>query len=137
MDISLLAAASFGPRENEAGCLRGQFDPIANGHELARRRVMQSAADAKPKNFRIPLGVNVCKSCGNAEYACICDELRTKIHSYSLESPVSVMPRAGSETNRFSENFRICQGLVQSWGITLQESSDDGTDPARINSLTL
>lgn len=35
---------------------------------------VKTTADAKPKNFRIPLDLSVCKGCSNAEYACICDE---------------------------------------------------------------
>ena len=35
---------------------------------------VKADADAKPKNFRIPLDLSHCKGCGNAEYACTCDE---------------------------------------------------------------
>ena len=35
---------------------------------------VKATSAAKPKNFRIPLDLSVCKGCGNAEYACICDE---------------------------------------------------------------
>ena len=35
---------------------------------------VKTTADAKPKNFRIPLDLSVCKGCSNAEYACTCDE---------------------------------------------------------------
>ncbi len=35
---------------------------------------VKTTTDAKPKNFRIPLDLSVCKGCSNAEYACICDE---------------------------------------------------------------
>ena len=35
---------------------------------------VKSTADAKAKNFRIPLDLSVCKGCSNAEYACTCDE---------------------------------------------------------------
>ena len=35
---------------------------------------VKPSADGKPKNFRIPLDLTTCKPCGNAEYACICDE---------------------------------------------------------------
>jgi hypothetical protein len=30
--------------------------------------------EAKTKNFRIKLQLYICKACGNAEYACTCDE---------------------------------------------------------------
>ena len=35
---------------------------------------IKPTADAKSKNFRIPLNLTICKPCGNAEYACTCDE---------------------------------------------------------------
>jgi hypothetical protein len=35
---------------------------------------VKATAEAKPKNFRIPLNLSICKPCGNAEYACTCDE---------------------------------------------------------------
>ena len=35
---------------------------------------VKTTADAKSKNFRIPLLTHTCKGCSNAEYACICDE---------------------------------------------------------------
>jgi hypothetical protein len=35
---------------------------------------VKATAEAKPKNFRIPLNLSLCKPCGNAEYACTCDE---------------------------------------------------------------
>ena len=35
---------------------------------------LKATADAKSTNFRIPLNLSLCKPCGNAEYACTCDE---------------------------------------------------------------
>ena len=35
---------------------------------------VKATPDAKPKNFRISLNLSLCKPCGNAEYACTCDE---------------------------------------------------------------
>ena len=35
---------------------------------------VRTTADAKSKNFRIPLILHTCKGCNNAEYACVCDE---------------------------------------------------------------
>ena len=32
------------------------------------------SADARPKNFRIPLNTENCGGCNRAEYACTCDE---------------------------------------------------------------
>lgn len=31
-------------------------------------------ADAKPKNFRIPLKMNICKGCNRPDYACTCGD---------------------------------------------------------------
>ena len=35
---------------------------------------LKATADAKSRNFRILLNLSLCKPCGNAEYACTCDE---------------------------------------------------------------
>ncbi len=35
---------------------------------------VKPAADAKAKNFRIPLDLGECGKCHNPEYACVCDE---------------------------------------------------------------
>ena len=35
---------------------------------------VKATAEGKSKNFRIPLNLSLCKPCGNAEYACTCDE---------------------------------------------------------------
>ena len=34
----------------------------------------KSTPEAKTQNFRIKLELHTCKECGNAEYACTCDE---------------------------------------------------------------
>lgn len=46
--------------------------PEGEGYQV----VLQAKAtpDAKMKNFRIKLQTHVCNGCGNAEYACTCDE---------------------------------------------------------------
>ncbi len=46
--------------------------PEGEGYQV----VLQAKAtpDAKTKNFRIKLQLYTCKGCGNAEYACTCDE---------------------------------------------------------------
>jgi hypothetical protein len=46
--------------------------PEGEGYQV----VLQAKADpeAKTKNFRIKLQTHTCKGCGNAEYACTCDE---------------------------------------------------------------
>lgn len=48
--------------------------PLPAGEHYTIVVQVKASADAKPKNFRIPLDLSVCKSCSNAEYACICDE---------------------------------------------------------------
>ena len=46
--------------------------PEGEGYQV----VLQAKAtpDAKTKNFRIKLELYICEGCGNAEYACTCDE---------------------------------------------------------------
>ncbi|GAA5117490.1 hypothetical protein JIN84_17285 [Luteolibacter yonseiensis] len=48
--------------------------PLPEGEHYTVVVQVKTAADAKSKNFRIPLDLSVCKKCSNAEYACICDE---------------------------------------------------------------
>lgn len=46
--------------------------PAGEGYQVVVQ--VKTGADAKAKNFRIPLVLYTCKGCSNAEYACICDE---------------------------------------------------------------
>lgn len=48
--------------------------PLPAGEHYTIVVQVKADADAKSKNFRIPLDLSVCKKCNNAEYACICDE---------------------------------------------------------------
>lgn len=48
--------------------------PLPAGEHYTVVVQVKASADAKSKNFRIPLDLSVCKGCGNAEYACTCDE---------------------------------------------------------------
>ena len=48
--------------------------PLPDGEGYTVVVQVKADAEAKPKNFRIPLVLHTCKGCGNAEYACICDE---------------------------------------------------------------
>ena len=48
--------------------------PLPVGEHYTIVIQVKSTAEAKSKNFRIPLNLSICKPCGNAEYACICDE---------------------------------------------------------------
>lgn len=46
--------------------------PEGEGYQVVVQA--KSTPDAKTKNFRIKLQLYICKGCGNAEYACTCDE---------------------------------------------------------------
>jgi hypothetical protein len=46
--------------------------PEGEGYQVVVQA--KSTPDAKTKNFRIKLELHTCKGCGNAEYACTCDE---------------------------------------------------------------
>lgn len=46
--------------------------PEGEGYQVVVQA--RPTAEAKPKNFRIKLELYTCKGCGNAEYACTCDE---------------------------------------------------------------
>jgi len=48
--------------------------PLPAGEHYTIVVQVKPSADAKPKNFRIPCDLTICKACGNAEYACICAE---------------------------------------------------------------
>lgn len=46
--------------------------PEGNGYTVVVQ--YRPSAEAKPKNFRIPLNTENCGGCKRAEYACTCDE---------------------------------------------------------------
>jgi hypothetical protein len=46
--------------------------PEGDGYTVVLQ--LKSTADAKPKNFRIPLELHICGGCNRAEYACTCHE---------------------------------------------------------------
>jgi len=46
--------------------------PEGEGYQVVLQA--KSTPEAKTKNFRIKLQLYICKGCGNAEYACTCDE---------------------------------------------------------------
>jgi hypothetical protein len=48
--------------------------PLPEGEHYLVVVQVKTDAEAKSKNFRIPLDLSLCKPCGNPEYACICDE---------------------------------------------------------------
>lgn len=48
--------------------------PLPAGEHYTVVVQVKTDADAKPKNFRIPMNLTECGKCHNPEYACICDE---------------------------------------------------------------
>lgn len=48
--------------------------PLPEGEHYTIVVQVKTAADAKPKNFRIPMDISECGQCHNPEYACTCDE---------------------------------------------------------------
>ena len=48
--------------------------PLPEGEGYTVVVQVKPDAEAKSKNFRIPLILHTCKGCNNAEYACTCDE---------------------------------------------------------------
>ncbi len=48
--------------------------PLPEGEHYTIVVQVKTAADAKAKNFRIPMDLAECGKCHNPEYACICDE---------------------------------------------------------------
>jgi uncharacterized membrane protein len=48
--------------------------PLPDGEHYTIVVQVKTTADAKSKNFRIPLDLSTCKGCSNPEYACTCDE---------------------------------------------------------------
>ncbi len=46
--------------------------PEGNGYTVVVQ--YRPSADARPKNFRIPLNTETCGGCNRAEYACTCHE---------------------------------------------------------------
>jgi len=69
--------------EAPAGKVKLEFDkkaellvskaPLPEGENYTVVVQVKPTADAKPKNFRIPLDLSICKECSNPEYACTCD----------------------------------------------------------------
>jgi hypothetical protein len=47
--------------------------PLPEGGTYTVVVQVKPTADAKPKNFRIPLDLSICKECSNPEYACTCE----------------------------------------------------------------
>ena len=75
--VAITAEAPSGKTKLEfekKGNLLVSKTPLPAGENYTVVVQVKATADAKPKNFRIPLNLSLCKPCGNAEYACTCDE---------------------------------------------------------------
>ena len=58
--------------EAPSGKVKMEFEKKGEGYQVVLQA--KSTPEAKTKNFRIKLQLYICKGCGNAEYACTCDE---------------------------------------------------------------
>jgi len=75
--VAAIAEAPSGKAKLEfekKGNLLVSKTPLPAGEHYTVVVQVKPAADAKSKNFRIPLDLSICKGCSNAEYACTCDE---------------------------------------------------------------
>ena len=75
--VAITAEAPSGKTKLEfekKGNLLVSKTPLPAGENYTVVVQVKATADAKPKNFRIPLNLSLCKPCGNVEYACTCDE---------------------------------------------------------------
>jgi hypothetical protein len=48
--------------------------PLPAGDKYTVVLQLKQTADAKPKNFRIPLNTSICEKCHHPEYACTCGD---------------------------------------------------------------
>ncbi len=48
--------------------------PLPEGDGYTVVLQLKQTADAKPKNFRIPLNLSICSKCHHPEYACTCGD---------------------------------------------------------------
>lgn len=75
--VAITAEAPSGKTKLEfekKGNLLVSKTPLPAGENYTVVVQVKATAEAKPKNFRIPLNLSLCKPCGNAEYACTCEE---------------------------------------------------------------
>ena len=74
--VTATAEAPFGKVKLEfdkKGDLLVSKTPLPEGENYTIVVQMKPTADAKLKNFRIPLDLHECGECHNPEYACVCD----------------------------------------------------------------
>ncbi len=75
--VSVTAEAPSGKTKLEfekKGNLLVSKTPLPAGEHYTVVVQVKATSETKPKNFRIPLDLSICKGCSNAEYACTCDE---------------------------------------------------------------
>lgn len=75
--VSAIAEAPAGKAKLEfdkKGELLVSKAPLPAGEKYTVVVQVKATPNGKPRNFRIPLDLSVCKGCGNAEYACICND---------------------------------------------------------------
>ena len=75
--VTATAEASSGKVKVEfekKGDLLVSKTPLPEGERYTIVVQVKTTADAKAKNFRIPMDLTECGKCHNPEYACICDE---------------------------------------------------------------
>ena len=68
--------------------------PEGNGYNVVLQ--LKQSADAKPKNFRIPLNTSVCGKCHHAEYAFTCGRPRDRGSRRRTEAHANTAPRTAT-----------------------------------------
>ena len=75
--VTAIAEAKSGRKKLEfekKGDLLVSKSPLPEGNGYTVVVQYRPTADARPKNFRVPLNMETCGGCDRAEYACTCDE---------------------------------------------------------------
>lgn len=75
--VTAIAEAKTGRKKLEfekKGDLLVSKSPLPEGNGYTVVVQYRPTADARPKNFRVPLNMETCGGCDRAEYACTCDE---------------------------------------------------------------
>jgi hypothetical protein len=75
--VTAIAEAKTGRKKLEfekKGDLLVSKSPLPEGNGYTVVVQYRPTAEARPKNFRVPLNLETCGGCSRAEYACTCDE---------------------------------------------------------------
>lgn len=75
--VTAIAEAKTGRKKLEfekKGDLLVSKSPLPEGNGYTVVVQYRPTAEARPKNFRVPLNMETCGGCDRAEYACTCDE---------------------------------------------------------------